>query len=126
MEDKNPVDIFWSEAGWNLKDCCIEPLIQLEDLGDRLRVSMDLPGVEKEGIDVSVTENTLEVKAVMQKTCKFCRWGTIQRSVEFRSFHKSLILPYSIDPENTSSKFKQGILEIMLPKKHVKTSVEIE
>lgn len=114
------------EFSWNLRERCMEPLINVIDRGEQVIVSMDLPCVKKEDIEVLLTENTLEVKAKMGRTYRFCRWGTVQRGIEFSSFHKSLTLPFRIDPEKANSKFKQGILEITLPKKQLNKKIEIK
>ncbi|MBN2014267.1 MAG: Hsp20/alpha crystallin family protein [Candidatus Altiarchaeota archaeon] len=114
------------DFSWDLKDKCMEPLAQIYDRGEHLIVSMDLPCVKKEDIEVLLTENTLEVKAKMGRTYKFCRWGTVQRCIEFESFHKMIELPHTVDPEKASSEFRQGILEINLPKKQVKKRLEIK
>ena len=84
MREKTLTDTFKTDVGWNFNECCIEPLIYLEDHGDHLIVSLDLPGVRKEDINVSVTENSLEVKAVIENTYSFERWGTVQRNIELK------------------------------------------
>lgn len=121
---EDPIDLFTNQ-GWNIRECCIEPLMHLEDTGESLRVTMDLPDVKKEDIDVIVTDKTLEVRAKMRRTYKFSRWGTVQRSVEFKSFKKIITLPTTIDPNKVASRFKQGILEVILPKKQTTKRIKI-
>lgn len=125
MPEKRPIKAA-GNTGWDISRHSMEPLMSIEDTGTHLKVSMDLPSVKKEDIEVTVTDETLHVKA---KTCRaycFSRWGTAQRSVEFSSFSKALRLPEKVDARRAESKFRQGILEILLPKKQTKRKLKVE
>jgi len=112
MSRKRFLDI-WEEFedwAWSLRNRCLEPLCYIEDRGDHLLVSADLPFVEKENIEISLTEDLLEINARMKTSYRFNRLGVVQRGIKFESFHKILRLP----------------LEIELPKKIQKKSIEID
>jgi HSP20 family protein len=125
MPDKRPLKAI-NGSGWDLSGHSMEPLMNIEDAGTHLTVTMDLPSVKKEDIEITVTEDLLQVKA---KTCKaycFSRWGTAQRTVEFSSFSKTVSLPEKVDAKTAESRFRQGILEITLPKKQTKKKLKVE
>jgi len=128
MTRKNLPDLFdrifnWS---WDLHNKSLEPLVHIEDMGDHLLVSMDLPYVKKENIEVHLTEDILEVSARMKRKYRFKNLGTIQRGIEFESFRKVIDLPVSVVPEDAKSVFKHGVLEIRLPKKIKKRRIIVE
>lgn len=83
---------------------------------DEFVVRLELPGVKKEDVDVSVDGETLNIKAekkaqdVSEDAAYYdCeRWyGKYSRSVE---------LPFTVDAEKVSTHFEDGVLEIRLPR----------
>ncbi|MDI9609474.1 MAG: Hsp20/alpha crystallin family protein [Candidatus Verstraetearchaeota archaeon] len=78
-----------------------EPLVDIIEGENDVRVVAELPGVEKEDIKLYATENTI----------------TIDVSGKERSYYKELELPVEVDPSNSKSNYKNGILEVILVKK---------
>ncbi|MDI9644194.1 MAG: Hsp20 family protein [Candidatus Verstraetearchaeota archaeon] len=78
-----------------------EPLVDIIDGENEVRVVAELPGVEKEDIKLYATEKTL----------------TIDVSSRERSYYKELELPVEVEPSNARSNYKNGILEVVLTKK---------
>jgi HSP20 family protein len=77
-----------------------EPLIDVIEDTDVLRVIAEVPGVRKEDIDLSATENSLLIQAESNR----------------RKYYKELDLPCNVIPESASAKFKNGVLEVELKK----------
>lgn len=111
---------------FNLREKCLEPLVDVQETEDYIIVTVDLPCVDKDSIKINATENTLEIQADMKRSIKFNRWGTVQQEVEFHKFKKLIKLPSNVDPEKAQARFKHGILEIKLPKKIKKFRIEIK
>ncbi|RLF09675.1 MAG: hypothetical protein DRJ98_07730 [Thermoprotei archaeon] len=115
------------KPSWDVEECCLEPLIDVEERDEYVIVTADLPFVErKEDIKLDVTEDTLIIEANMTKSFRLERWGTVQRDVEFRSFRKLVRLPTLVDPEGTKATFKRGMLRVMLPKKVKRYTIKVE
>ena len=104
----------------------LEPLHELEDRGDEIVVTLDLPGVEKENVEINTTEDSVEIKARMSEAVCWERWGSVQRRISFQQFRKQIKLPEQIDPEKASASLKNGILRISLPKKRTKVLIPIQ
>jgi len=102
--------VMWTHNG------CLEPLYDIIDLGDVILVTFDLPYVDKDDINLYVTENTIELEASMKKTLCWEKWGTIQRKIIFKQFKKQIKLPEKVNPEKSTASFKRGILKVELPK----------
>ena len=79
-----------------------EPLVDIIDDTDVLRVIAEIPGVSKKDIELSTTENSLLIQA--------------ESSDKKRKYLKELDLPCAIFPESASAKFKNGVLEVELKK----------
>lgn len=74
-----------------------EPLTDVFDETDRVRVYVELPGVDKNDIQLNVTEGSAEVKA--------------------ENFFKKIELPTAnVDFENATANYKNGVLEVTIQK----------
>ncbi|MHA2223735.1 MAG: archaeal heat shock protein Hsp20 [Candidatus Hodarchaeales archaeon] len=77
-----------------------EPLVDVIEDTDVIRVIAEIPGVTKQDIDLSATENSLLIQAESGK----------------RKYYKELDLPFSVLPDSAAAKFKNGVLEVELAK----------
>lgn len=101
------------------------PLTQINETYDELVVRLDLPCVRKEDIELKCTDDILTVKAQMMKCCRLTPFYS-GRELEFERFKKSVRLPVPVDAKNGKATFKNGVLEIRLPKKSHGSEVSIE
>ena len=81
-----------------------EPLVDVISSGDEVKVIAELPGVSKEEIKVSATENSVTIQT------------------EERKYRKDIDLPDEVDPASAKSTYKNGMLEITLKRKGRKPS----
>ena len=86
-----------------------EALADVMDAGDEIRVIVELPGVEKDDIKLSGTDDTL----------------TISVETPRHKYFKEVELPAKVDPKQATSKYKNGVLDITIPKKKQQTKSEI-
>ena len=101
----------WSELGAK------EPSIDLQDRGDHYVLTAELPGFEKNDVEVRIGARGLELKGEkkMDKESKN-REGT--QLVSSRSvIHRYLALPEEVVSEKAGGTMKNGVLELKLPKK---------
>ena len=78
-----------------------EPLVDVISSGTDVRVIAEMPGVNKEDIDVTVNERAI----------------TISVDKEDRGYYKKLDLPGIVDPKGARSSYNNGILEVTIPLK---------
>ncbi len=74
-----------------------EPLVDIMDQGDELLVIVEVPGVEKEEINLKCTKKELRVRAG-------------------KKFQKNIPFPTDVIPKQSKAKLKNGILEVRVPK----------
>ncbi len=89
-----------------------QALVDIIETEEELIALVALPGSSKENIDLRVTEDSLTVDAKMvAREGKYLRreMGTAPR-------HREIKLPMEIKPEQVKASFKEGILEVRLPK----------
>jgi HSP20 family protein len=101
------------------------PLTQINETYDEVIVKFDLPCVRKEDIFLRCTEDALTIKARMMKSCKLTPLHS-NKELEFERFRKSIKLPVLVDANNSKAVFKDGVLEIRLPKKNHQNEVTMQ
>lgn len=96
----------------------IIPQTDLEDLGDKYQVTMNLPGAEKGEIEVTIKNDTLNVttKSRLSKTDQQGK-SFLRMERRLGSFQRSLSLPGPVDEKNMETEFVNGVLTITLPKR---------
>jgi len=77
-----------------------EPLVDVIEKDGEVRVIAELPGVEKEDIDLRATETSLTISAESQH----------------RKYYKELSLPTPVNPKSAKATYRNGVLEVSLPK----------
>jgi HSP20 family protein len=86
--------------------------IDLLETDDELIVLVALPGASKEVIDLRVTEDSLYVDAKANP-----REGRyLRREINTMGMKREIKLPMEVKPEQVRASFKDGILEVSLPK----------
>ncbi len=113
-------------ALWDGDSCCLEALGDVQETETEYIVTLDLPMVNKEDIEITVMDDHLSVQAKMRQEVHYERWGTVQRQIRFQSLSKKVPLPRDADAENVQAGFNEGFLEIRVPKKKQPRRVQIE
>lgn len=104
------------------------PRVDVIDREDELVVRAELPGVEKEDLDVSISDSTVIIKAATKHEEKEEKGDYYRCETTQGEFARSVTLPAAVDGAKAKAKFKNGLLELTLPKaeKSERHSVEIE
>ncbi|MEM4325768.1 MAG: Hsp20/alpha crystallin family protein [Candidatus Pacearchaeota archaeon] len=100
-----------------------QPLSDLKETEEELRAYIELPGVDKKDIQLNVTENSLEVKVEKKGETKIEKEGYIRAERIYKGFYRSIFLPSKIIPDQVKASYKDGILEIIMPKVEKKKQV---
>ena len=102
------------------------PAMDVKDHDDRVEVRCDLPGVEKDDIDVSISGSMLTVKGE-KKGEKEDKDGDYYRKESWSgSFQRSVNLPDAVDADRAEAEMKNGMLVLTIPKKEEKKRKQID
>jgi HSP20 family protein len=118
--------VFSFEPMWDIQARTIMPLYDIKETRESLIVHVDLPYVEKEAIQLRVDERSVDLSAELRQPIRYEHWGTAQRDCEFRKLSATITLPTETEPDRVTSKFRQGVLTIELPKKTRKRTIQVE
>jgi HSP20 family protein len=101
------------------------PLCDLVDKGDKYELSVEVPGIEKEKIDLKATRHAIEITGEQTEKTEEKGKNYVYNERSYRSFQRRVPVPEEIMPSNVNAKMVNGVLTIELPKK-VPTKVEEE
>ena len=83
---------------------------------DKYVVKADLPGMKKEDIEVSVTQNMLTIKGERKIEEERKDEGYYYCERRYGSFVRSIALPGSVEVDKIKATYKDGVLTVELPK----------
>lgn len=93
------------------------PRIDLYQTDQEVVASAELPGIEsKDDIEVSVTPDTLSLKGELKRFNEVEEDSIFHSERYYGSFSRMLPLPSEVKPEETKASYRNGLLEIRMPK----------
>ena len=92
------------------------PAIDMMDRKEKIVLRADLPGLEQKDVEVSVENNTLTVRGERkaEKETKDEDYYACERRTG--AFFRSVTLPPGVDAEKVRASFRNGVLEVHVPK----------
>lgn len=112
-----PMRMEWPE--WSTSQAPFEgrtPKVDVVERDEEIMVRAELPGVEKDHMDVSVTDDTVTIKATTQQESEEDKGDYHRREISQGSFTRTVALPAPVQSDQAKASFKNGILELTLPK----------
>lgn len=94
-----------------------QPAVDLVDHGREFVLTAQLPGVNKEDLDIQVTPEGIEIGAETRRETEETRKDETYRERSYASFRRMLPIPAEVLPDQVEAKLTDGVLEVRLPKK---------
>ena len=94
----------------------MSPSVDIFEDGDEVVVKAEIPGVKKEDLDVTITDNSLTISGEKKQEEKVEKkdFHRVERS--YGSFSRSFRLPENVNGSKAKANFKDGLLEVRLPR----------
>jgi HSP20 family protein len=102
------------------------PAMDLVETEDSLVLRADLPGMERDDIEVEVKDGVLTVAGERRAEHESEREGYHRVERSFGRFSRSLGLPRGVDPGAVEARFERGVLEVRMPKPAERKATRIE
>jgi HSP20 family protein len=96
-------------SGW-------KPVVDIYETKDSVVIHAELPGIKKEEVAVDVKGNVLTIKGERSFNKEVKEENYYRKERSYGSFHRAFTLPLEVDPDKIKAKFKDGVLEIEVPK----------
>ncbi|MBI2485698.1 MAG: Hsp20/alpha crystallin family protein [Deltaproteobacteria bacterium] len=93
------------------------PAVDIHENNDSFVVKADLPAVNKDDIQIDLKDNTLTLKGEKKFENKVSKDNYIRVERSYGTFVRSFTLPQNVDAEKIKATYKDGVLELTLPKK---------
>lgn len=102
------------------------PPMDLVETDEHLVLRADLPGLERNDIDIEVKDGVLTISGERRAEHEEKGEGFHRVERAFGSFSRSLDLPKGVDPDSLQASFDQGVLEVRIPKPEERKPTRIE
>ena len=97
----------------------ITPPASVTEIADGYMLEIEMPGVKKDGLEISVENNQLTI--IGRRSLPVVEGTLIHRESRPENFRRAFEIDPSIDAEKISAKIDQGLVTLTLPKaEHVK------
>lgn len=106
------------------------PDVDIYETKDSIIVKADLPGIQKDKVKVEVKDNVLTIRGERKEEKEINGNNVYRVERQYGEFYRSFSLPGKVDASKIKAKYKDGILEVTLPKpeeakgKEIKVEVE--
>jgi HSP20 family protein len=95
----------------------VEPAIEVADTKDAIVVKAQVPGVSKEHLQLTVTENALTLKGDVQEDKTTDEKTYHHREFHYGAFARTIALPATVQAEKATAQLKDGVLVVTIPKR---------
>jgi HSP20 family protein len=102
------------------------PAFDVYEDKDKFSVKVEVPGMKREDIDISLDGNTLTVSGELKDEEEHKDSETYRAERFFGRFQRSITLPQPVDPNRITATYKDGVLTITLPKTEESKRKQIE
>lgn len=97
-----------------------QPLTDIFETNKDVIARLEIPGIKKEDIKIDIKDNSLKVKVERKEEKEDKKEGMYRMERRYSGFYRCFSLPENIDSNNADASYKDGVLEIKIPKTEVK------
>jgi HSP20 family protein len=113
-----PMKTWWSSS---IEPLSVKaPLVDLVDKGDKYLIIADLPGYEKNDIEIQLNKDTLLLTTQKKTENEQSNQEYLHRERTYSSSERIINFAEEIDPSKVEAKMNNGVLEVVAPKKEPK------
>ncbi|HDI78612.1 MAG TPA: Hsp20/alpha crystallin family protein [Desulfobacteraceae bacterium] len=104
------------------------PYVDISETEDYIYVHAEIPGIQPEDLDISIQHDVLEIKGIIKREWSEEYEGYRRVERQYGSFSRKIPLPCPVAVDEVKANYKNGILEIEMPKlrKELKRRIPIE
>jgi HSP20 family protein len=92
------------------------PAVDIYETADTIVMKAELPGVVREDIQIQINENTLTLQGERRFAKDVQEENYLRLERAYGGFHRSFTLPATVQQDKIRALFKDGVLELVLPK----------
>jgi HSP20 family protein len=93
-----------------------QPALEVYETDHEVVVKAELPGIDPKSVGVTVTAEGLTIKGEAKAEHEDMGRNYYRRELRYGAFQRTIALPNEVKSDETKATFKQGILEVKIPK----------
>lgn len=93
-----------------------QPAVEVFETDSDVVIRAELPGIDPKNVDITVTNDTLTLKGEARAEHEEKSRNYVQRELRYGAFIRTLALPDGVKGDLAKASYKNGILEIRVPK----------
>lgn len=93
-----------------------QPRINVVDDGEALRITAELPGMDREDLQTTIEDGALLLRGEKKQDIRSEENGSYRLERAYGAFMRSIPLPDGVDVDHVDAKFERGLLTLRLPK----------
>ena len=93
-----------------------KPSVDIYETDEAIILKAELPGIKKEDVSVEIKDNVLTLRGERVEDKKIKEGSYFRKERCFGTFSRAFNLQHRVQPDKIKAKFKDGILEIEIPK----------
>lgn len=94
----------------------MSPLTDVMEEEGKVTITTDMPGIEKEDIELNLKDNTLVISAGRGKEEEKEKEGYVRKERSYSRFYREILLPEGVTEDGATASLKNGVLTVVLPK----------
>jgi HSP20 family protein len=103
-----------------------EPPVEVAESDGEVTVKLQVPGVEKDQLSLTVSDDQLTVRGETRKESEEKRKNYYRQEIRYGAFQRSIPLPVEVDGAKAHAELKNGMLTVVLPKSTQPKAKEIK
>ena len=92
------------------------PAAEITETPEAVQLKLEIPGMEAKDLNVEVTADSLTINGERKSEIKTEEEGFTRTEFRYGKFHRVIPLPVQVDNTNVTAEYKDGILNLTLPK----------
>lgn len=90
--------------------------VDMYEVDGEIVVKSDLPGIDPEDVDISISDNMLTIKGQFEAADEEEKGNIHIQERRYGAFQRSIALPSGVEATKTEAEFDDGVLRVTLPK----------
>jgi HSP20 family protein len=92
------------------------PAAEMTETPEAVQLKLEIPGMEAKDLNLEVTADSLTINGERKSEIKTEEEGFTRTEFRYGKFHRVIPLPVRVDNNNVTAEYKDGILNLTLPK----------
>ena len=101
------------------------PAVDMSETDNQIHVRAELPGIDPQDVDVSVSEDRLVISGEKKSETERSDEGWTHRESHYGAFSRAIPLPESVDPAKVTARYDKGVLTVALTKSPASASRKV-